>query len=146
MSKKQLQKKTRGKRVKELDAVFSKYIRLISSDKHWFLVCPLCNTRLHRKRAQNMHFISRAVYKYRWDEKNCNAWCYRCNVALNWNYIVYTRYMQKKLWMLAVDEMINDKQIVKIPTAWIIEQIEHYKKIVKTLESKLIANEKPNNK
>lgn len=48
--------------------------------------------------------------------------------------------------MLAVDEMINDKQIVKIPTAWIIEQIEHYKKIVKNLESKLIANEKPNNK
>lgn len=60
-----------------------------------------------------MHFITRAVYKYRRDEKNCHAGCMRCNVILHGNYIVYTRRMQRKYGEILVDEMINDKQIAR---------------------------------
>jgi len=119
-------KKTRSHYIKELDNIFSQYIRLRDSDSMWIVRCPLCWTRIHRKKAQNMHFISRWVLKYRFDEKNCHAWCMRCNVILNWNYIQYTMRMLKKYWEKVVNEMINDKSLYELPTPRIIEMIEYY--------------------
>ena len=94
------------------------------------ITCPLCGARVHRTKAQNMHFIKRSVYKYRRDERNCHAGCMRCNVILHGNYIVYTRRMQRKFGEVIVDDMINDKQIAKISTAEIEAMIEKYKIIV----------------
>lgn len=54
----------------------------------------------------------------------------RCNVILHGNYIVYTRRMQRKFGEVVVDDMINDKQIMKISTAEIEAMIEKYKIIV----------------
>lgn len=121
---------TRSKLVQKLDQVFSVYIRLLVSDKDWYITCPLCWARVHWTKAQNMHFIKRSVYKYRWDERNCHAGCMRCNVILHGNYIVYTRRMQRKFGEVVVDDMINDKQIMKISTAEIEAMIEKYKIIV----------------
>lgn len=50
----------------------------------------------------------------------------RCNVILHGNYIVYTRRMQRKYGEILVDEMINDKQIMKIATWSLQEMIERY--------------------
>lgn len=41
--------------------------------------------------------------------------------------------MQRKYGELRVDEMIADKQIIKIPTPQIQELIEHYTGLVKEL-------------
>lgn len=80
-----------------------------------------------------MHFIKRSVYKYRRDEKNCHAGCMRCNVILHGNYIVYTRRMQRKYGEILVDEMISDKQIMKIATSSLQEMIERYQDLVDEL-------------
>ena len=124
---------TRSKLVQKLDQVFSVYIRLSVADKDWMITCPLCGARVHRTKAQNMHFIKRSVYKYRRDEKNCHAGCVKCNVILHGNYIVYTRRMQRKYWEILVDEMINDRQIMKIATSSLQEMIAHYQSMVDEL-------------
>ena len=125
---------TRSQLIKKLDQVFSVYTRLSVADKDWYITCPLCWTRVHWIKAQNMHFITRSVYKYRRDEKNCHAGCMRCNVILHGNYIVYTRRMQRKYWEILVDEMINDKQIIKIATWSLQEMIDHYQALVDELK------------
>ena len=131
-----MQKITRSKLIKKLDSVFSIYIRLRDCDSDWIVVCPLCWAKVSRKKAQNMHFISRWVLKYRFDEHNCHAWCMRCNVILNGNYIAYTRRMQNKYWIERVDEMINDKEIFKLRTYEIEEMIENYKRLSEHIASK----------
>ena len=121
--------KLRGK----ADSVFSTYIRLRDSDKHGMVKCPLCWARMFWKQAQNMHFIKRSCWLYRYNEDNCHAGCYRCNVVLNWNYIVYTRYMQNRYWIEAVDKMIaNNKKLNKERSK------EDYEKIIKEYSEKII--------
>lgn len=57
----------------------------------------------------------------------------RCNVILHGNYIVYTRRMQRKYGEILVDEMINDKQIMKIATWSLQEMIERYESMANEL-------------
>ena len=128
-----MKKLSRSKVIHRLDDVFSKYIRLRDCNKAWIVICPLCWTKIPWKKAQNMHFISRWNMKYRFDEMNCHAWCMRCNVLLNWNYIIYTRRMQKKYWIDKIDEMINDKTPFKLKTYEIEEMIEKYSWLVVNL-------------
>lgn len=121
--------KLRGK----ADSVFSTYIRLRDADKHWIVKCPLCWSKIFWKQAQNMHFIKRSCWLYRYDETNCHAGCYRCNVILSWNYIVYTRYMQNRYWIEAVDKMIaNNKKLNK---EW---SKSDYENIIKEYSEKII--------
>lgn len=132
-----MKKLSRNKIVKKLDSIFSQYIRLRDCDSKWIVVCPLCWMKVERKKAQNMHFISRACMFYRYDEINCHAWCMRCNVILNWNYIVYTRRMQEKYWIEFVDNMITtSKQIYKISTPELEEKIQFYSSLVQKLISR----------
>lgn len=134
MSKKAKKTKTptRWKLIKKADSIFSTYIRLRDSNSKGIVVCPLCWAKTPRRKAQNMHFISRSCMLYRYDENNCFAWCMRCNVILNWNYIVYTRFMQDKFWIDKVDEMItNSKKIYKLQTFEIEDIINTYTEKIK---------------
>lgn len=131
-----MKKLSRSKIIKKLDSIFSIFIRLRDCNSDWIVICPLCWARVPRKKAQNMHFISRWVLKYRYDEDNCHAGCMRCNVILNWNYIIYTRRMQNRYWVEKIDKMINDKQIFKITTPELTEMIENYTKLARAIAIK----------
>lgn len=133
---KNAKKPKRQKLIKELDSVFSLYIRLRDSDSHWIVTCPLCGKKIPVKFAQNMHFISRWVLKYRFDENNCFAGCMRCNVILNGNYIEYTFFMIKKFWKEKVEAMKNDKELFELKTREIEEKIAYYKEQNQKLEKK----------
>jgi len=129
-----LQEKTRAKREKEkesklkkkdkkansisrltkkLDAIFSKYIRLRDALKTtWTLTtlkCYTCDALVEVEKAQNMHFVPRAVKQLRFDESNTRWGCMRCNVLMHWNYIEYFQRIEKELWRQKVDEMIAKK-------------------------------------
>ena len=71
--------------------------------------------------------------KHRYDEKNCHAWCMRCNVILNGNYIAYTRRMQKTYGISYVDKLIADKWPYKIPTPMLVDMINYYQNKVDKL-------------
>lgn len=140
MKQKKTKKKTKSRKhyVWLLDKKFSEYIRLRDSNLYGFVVCPLCGKKMRWREAQNMHFISRSKIKYRRDEENCFAGCVWCNVFLKWNYIVYTRFMQKKFGIDKIDQMIADSEITKISTPTIQEMIEMYSSKVCELEAKLM--------
>lgn len=135
-----MQKKTKkvkpvskSKLRKKADTIFSTYIRLRDADKNGIVKCPLCWAKLFWKQAQNMHFIKRSCWLYRYDETNCHAGCYRCNVLLSWNYIIYTRYMQNLYWIETVDQMIaNNKKLTKERSK------EDYEKIINNYSEKII--------
>lgn len=129
---------SRSKLVRKADSIFSTYIRLRDADKHGIVKCPLCWAKVHWKKAQNMHFITRACWFYRYDETNCHWGCMRCNVILNWNYIAYTRYMQNKYWIETVDHMIAEsKKIHKLSASEIQTIIETYTNKIIKFASKL---------
>ena len=128
--------KTRQDYIKQLDNVFSTFIRIRDCNEKGIVVCPLCWAKIPRKQSQNMHFVSRGVLKHRFDENNCFAWCLRCNVILHWNYIAYTRFMQNKFGIAYVDRLIADKWPYKIPTPLLVEMILYYQKKTEILAKK----------
>lgn len=127
-AKKKVKKKSRSKLVKELDRVFSIFIRQrdLPGGRG---KCYTCGSPLRFEDAHNMHFITRGCYRYRWDEDNCKAGDYRCNIALKGNYIEYTRLMIDEYGIDKVDEMRrNAKQVFKISTQEIEDKIAYYKR------------------
>jgi len=128
---------TKTKLRKKADSVFSTFVRLRDSNKQWVVTCPLCWSRIPRKKAQNMHFIKRSCRLYRYDESNCHAGCYRCNVILSWNYIIYTRWMQKEYGIDYVDNMIS--QAKRLNKEW---SKADYQKIIDTYTEKIIEYSK----
>lgn len=119
--------KSRSQLVKELDSVFSKYIRQRDEGNG----CITCGDVKPWKEMQNCHFYTRGRIPTRWDEVNCHSGCYRCNVILKGNYINYTRYMIDRFGRDAVDELeTKSMSNIKITTEEIRDMIETYKKKV----------------
>ena len=123
--------KSRSKLVKELDAVYSKYIRLSKITNLTNNVCVCCGVEAHWKKMQNGHYCSRSHYNTRWMDMNCKPVCLSCNVFKNGNYPEYTKYMLFVYGQEALVDLINEShKIVKIQNYEIEEQIDKYKKIV----------------
>lgn len=133
MAKKQT-KPTLPKLIKKLDAVFSRFIRLRDSNKKWMVKCPLCTWIGSWKDAQNMHFIKRFHKLFRFDEINCHAWCKRCNVVLDGNYMEYTLWMIDTYGLEKVKEMQQRQNETKHWKTYEIEEmINYYSEQVKEL-------------
>ena len=125
---------SRSKLVKQLDAVFSQYIRLSQSDSDGFGECITCGVRLFWKEAQACHFFTRGRYPTRWDEDNIKFGCYRCNVLLKGNYINYTRYMLDSYSREFIDELERKSLSgAKISTPELREMLECYRGEVKKM-------------
>ena len=70
---KNAKKPTRSKLIKKLDTVFSQYVRLSNADDRGYCTCVTCGKKGQmedRRNNQAGHFISRANYSTRWDERN----------------------------------------------------------------------------
>lgn len=131
-------KKSRSKLVRELDAVYSKYIRLSKITNKTNNVCVCCGKEENWKKMQNGHYCSRTHYNTRWMDMNCHPCCIGCNVFKSGNYPEYTRYMLEVYGAEALKDLIAEsKKIIKIQNYELEEQIEKYTKIVNGLLDKL---------
>ena len=63
--------------IKELDDMFSKYIR-ISASIDGVARCVTCGIRDSWKMMDNGHYIVRGKIGTRFDERNCNVQCKKC--------------------------------------------------------------------
>lgn len=72
--------KSAAKLRKELDAVFSRYVRLKFADANGNARCYTCGAYKHWKELQNGHFIRRQYLATRFDERNCRPQCVGCNM------------------------------------------------------------------
>ncbi len=80
MGKTNKKKKTIRALIKDLDKVFSIWIRQRGMDSRGFNTCFTCGARKHWKELQNGHYVSRAHRSLRWDERNCNPQDAACNL------------------------------------------------------------------
>lgn len=129
--------KTRGWYVKKLDEVFSQYIRLRATDFAGYAICVTCGVSKPWKEQQCGHYESRGKYGTRWDEKNCNVQCYRCNVALKGNYPAYSRYLVRKFGAGILDELeLKSNQSPKFSLGELQLMIDDYSQRVKSLTNR----------
>jgi 5-methylcytosine-specific restriction endonuclease McrA len=115
--------------IKELDTVFSQYIRLRYA-KNEIAECVTCGKKDHWKKLQNGHFMSRTNYATRWDEDNCQVQCMGCNVFKSGEQYKYSLYLGNKL---AEELYLKSKQIVKFADVELIDMIDYYKQKVNIL-------------
>ena len=64
---------------KELDAIFSEFIRLRDMAIDGKVYCFICNERMTWRQAECGHYIQRGELATRYDEDNCHAICEECN-------------------------------------------------------------------
>ena len=124
-------KPSRSKVVKKLDAIFSQYIRLKDADHLGNAICFTCKKTDHWKKLQNGHFQSRKHYSTRWQEKNCQVQCPKCNVFNYGEQFLFSKYLDEKYGNGTAEELhIRSKETVKYSTDELEDMIKHYKNLV----------------
>jgi len=123
---------TRSKLIKELDAVFSKYIRQRSIDFNGNAKCFTCGKIDDWRNLQCGHFQSRKHYATRWNEENCQVQCAGCNVF---------RYGEQYKFGVNLDLVYGEgtsealekmsRFTVKFTTKDLEEKLEYYKNCLK---------------
>ena len=124
-----------GKRanlVKNLDAWFSRYIRLKYS-KAGYARCFTCGTRKHWKQLQAGHFQSRAKYSTRWDEDNVRPQCPKCNIQNGGQQYVFGQNLNKEREGLADEIVQKGHTLCKYSDKELQEKIDYYRGQVKRL-------------
>jgi|TARA_R110000824_G_scaffold226555_3_gene414348 hypothetical protein len=125
-------KPSRSKVVKQLDSVFSQYIRQREAVNE-IATCFTCGKRDHWKRLQNGHFQSRKHYSTRWDETNCQVQCAGCNVFKYGEQFIFGQNLDIKYGLGTSNDLyIKAKKTVKISTVELQDMIKHYKSFVVT--------------
>jgi len=126
--------KSLSKLKKELDSIFSQYIRLKYADKDGFVKCYTCETWKHWKEMQNGHFISRQYLVTRFDENNCRPQDASCNVFAHGKPLDFEENLNKELGHDFVETMKASRhQIVKLDRTWYTLMIDVYSEKLKDL-------------
>jgi len=109
-------KKTLRQLKKELDRVFSLWIR--SRDAHR---CFTCDKVMGPKESQCGHFISRSHFNTRYSEVNCHVQCVSCNVFKHGNMPEYAERLMQRYGPEIITKLNKEKHILK---NWSTKELE----------------------
>ena len=130
-------KKTISKLKKELDTIFSVYIRLREANEYGYCQCFTCGVVRHYKDGmQNGHFQSRKHLSTRFSEDgNCEVQCVSCNIfgsGQQWKFGMNldAKYGEGR----AVELEFLARTTLKISSAEYEEKISYYKNLVSNLK------------
>jgi len=131
MAKKQ---KTLSKLKKELDTIFSRFIRLRNADQNGNTQCVTCGKVDRWQNLQCGHFMSRRYLATRFHEVNCFVQCVSCNIFKSGEQWKFGKFIDKNLGegtseLLATIAHTN----VKFMRHEYEEKIKHYTEEVKKL-------------
>lgn len=125
------QKKSAAKLKKELDAIFSKWVRLSYADSMGYVLCYTCGVKKFWKQIQNGHFISRQYLAIRFDPRNCRPQCIGCNLFGNGKQVEFAAKLEQEIpGVTAVLYREAQKVTKDYPYTY---EIERYKPLVKAL-------------
>lgn len=118
--------KTLSKWKKELDSIFSRFIRQRDNGQ-----CFTCPKKDHWKSMQNGHFVPRQYLSLRFDEKNCNCQCYACNMLYNGQPSLYAVNLKRKYGDSIIEELeaVRLKE-TKLDAIWYAEKIKYYQALL----------------
>jgi len=125
-----MKQRKRSTVVKELDKVFSLYIRQRNANLDGFAECFTCGRSNHWKKLQCGHFMSRARYSTRWDEENCRPQCYGCNVMQQGQQYIFAQNLDKESPGKADAMHVASLQVVKFSTVELEDMIFMYKGLI----------------
>ena len=130
--------KTISKLKKELDRLFSLYIRLRNATPQGMTNCFTCGSQKHYKKMHAGHFMSRKHLSTRWHEDNVQVQCPKCNLFGQGE-----QYTFGKLLDVRINEGTADKleqlarSTTKIMRHEYEEMIQEYKNKLKDVETDL---------
>jgi hypothetical protein len=130
-------KKTISKLKKELDTIFSVYIRLREANEYGYCQCFTCGVVRHYKDGmQNGHFQSRKHLSTRFSEDgNCEVQCVKCNVYSWGEQYKFSLALDAKYGEGRAEELeFLARTTLKISRAEYEEKISYYKNLVSNLK------------
>ena len=123
---------------KELDKWFSLYIRLRKATPIGIAECYTCGKLDHYKKLQCGHFQSRRHHITRWDEKNCQVQCVKCNMYEQGEQFRFGNKLNKEYGAGTSHELeFIANQRFKFTRVEYEENIRYYKAIVNNLKKDL---------
>lgn len=115
----------------KIDKVFHEYIRRRDVNEHGYGECISCNKGIHFSESDAGHFISRGAMATRWDERNVNLQCRKCN---RFEYGRQFEYSLKIGTELAEELLQESRQIYKLSDPEYMEVFEDFRDKLKELK------------
>lgn len=129
--------KNTAKLQKELDAIYSIWIRRKDADKNGYVRCYTSGKFFHWKQIQCGHFISRRHLSTRWFEKNTKPQSVAENVFNQGNGPVFAQKLIEEYGPGILEELeIKKNNICKMGAFEYQLLIDEYKQKVRTLDQK----------
>lgn len=129
-----IKKQSKTVLTKELDRVFSIYIRQRGADINSFNECFTCGAFMLWSKLQCGHFQSRRHMSTRWDECNCQPQCVACNMFRQGEQFKFGKNLDSKYGEGTAELLeILSKKTLKLSPIEIKERIEYYTNINKEL-------------
>ena len=130
-SKSKKKVKTAADLKKDLDDVYSIYIRQKHEDSNGVVECYTCRKLFTVKTIQNGHFVSRQYLATRWLDDNCRPQCWGCNGFGNGRLLDYEERLKQDLGADLVEKMKASRHIsLKLDRHWYTAEIEKYKLLI----------------
>ena len=128
--------KTISKLKKELDKIFSIYIRIRDATETGLCQCITCNKVAHYKAGMQCgHFQSRSFLATRFNEHNCQVQCVGCNMfkqGEQWKFGIALNAKYGEGTSRELEELA--RTTIKLSRIDYEEQIRYYKAIVQNLK------------
>lgn len=119
---------------KKRDELYSRYIRIKSSDKDGYSECVTCGLKAHWKKLQCGHYVSRRYLSLRWDEGNTFPQCVGCNMFKSGNMDEYTMFLVGEYGFEHLRRLAEKKrEVVKLTVADYYEEIDKLKDLLADL-------------
>jgi len=106
--RKTLDKKTYKELEKDLDRIFSEYIRLRDADQNGYVSCITCwiiHYWSDGHQINNGHFLPRGRKATRFDERNCHSQRVRCNMYKSGEWDIYEQRLIELYGKEVVEEL-----------------------------------------
>jgi hypothetical protein len=123
--------------IDDLDAIFSRYIRLKYADEKGNVACYTCGGRLPIQHIQNGHYIHRQDLATRFLESNCRPQCERCNSNHNDNPVVFRDKLETETAGITEWLLEQSREVCKPTRDELKMMIVDYRYKVKLLEKKI---------
>jgi len=104
----------------KLDRLFSEYIRLRDT-RNGYGRCITCDKVIVYNNCDCGHFISRNKITTRWDERNANAQCKKCNRFLSGKQYEHGRAINNKFGEGIAEILLNTSKLGRVNQKQLIE-------------------------
>tara|TARA_Y100000592_G_scaffold99452_1_gene175570 strand:- start:1846 stop:2238 length:393 start_codon:yes stop_codon:yes gene_type:complete len=128
--------KTISKLKKDLDKVFSLYIRLRHASKDGIVKCFTCDKTAHYKKMHAGHFMSRKHHATRWNEDNVQVQCPKCNLFGQGEQYAFGKLLDIRIAEGKAEELQElSRTTVKYMRFEYEDLIKHYKEKVNAIKT-----------